>query len=172
MAQDIALTNKTSLNLHAELLLRLLGKLYGAGGSFAEGARVVRQFMVDAGVDDGDFFLYDGSGLSPNDHIAPRAFTKLLAYAARQSWGEAWRATLPVAGLDGTLVYRFRGSPLQGRLWAKTGTLDGVNTLSGYLTAATGKMLAFSIMVNGGRPRSEADLQAINRIAEAIAAAD
>ena len=172
MAQDIALTNKTSLNLHAELLLRLLGKLYGAGGSFAEGARVVRQFMVDAGVDDGDFFLYDGSGLSPNDHIAPRAFTKLLAYAARQSWGEAWRATLPVAGVDGTLVYRFRGSPLQGRLWAKTGTLDGVNTLSGYLTAATGKMLAFSIMVNGGRPRSEADLQAINRIAEAIAAAD
>ena len=63
IAEDITVTNKTSQNLHAELLLRLLGKLYGTDGSFEEGTRVVRQFMVNAGVENGDFFLYDGCGL-------------------------------------------------------------------------------------------------------------
>jgi D-alanyl-D-alanine carboxypeptidase/D-alanyl-D-alanine-endopeptidase (penicillin-binding protein 4) len=172
VVQDIAVINKTSQNLHAELLLRVLGKIHGADGSFVQGARVVRQFLVDAGVDDGDFFLYDGSGMSPDDRIAPRAYTRLLSYAARQSWGADWRETLPVAGVDGTLSARFKNSPLKGRLWAKTGTLDEVNALSGYLTTATGKTLAFSILVNGRRPGSEAENQAIDRIAEAIAAAE
>jgi D-alanyl-D-alanine carboxypeptidase/D-alanyl-D-alanine-endopeptidase (penicillin-binding protein 4) len=172
VVQDITATNKLSLNLHAELLLRLLGKVYGTDGSFAEGARVVRQFLVDAGVDDGDFFFYDGSGVSPDDRITPRALTQLLVYAARQSWGSAWRATLPVAGVDGTLANRFKDSPLQGRLWAKTGTHDEVNALSGYLSAASGQTLAFSILVNGRRPESDDAVKAIDRIAEAIAAAE
>lgn len=172
LAEDVTWTNKNSLNLHAELYLRLLGKIEGGDGSFVEGARVVRQFLVDAGVSDSDFFLYDGSGLSPDDRIAPRAFTQLLTYAARQPWGADWRATLPIAGVDGTLAYRFRNSPLQGRLWAKTGTLDEVNALAGYLTASSGRTLAFAILVNGRRPGSEAESQAVDRIAEAIAAAD
>jgi D-alanyl-D-alanine carboxypeptidase/D-alanyl-D-alanine-endopeptidase (penicillin-binding protein 4) len=172
VAEDIAVINKVSQNLHAELLLRLLGKVHGTEGSFAQGTRVVRQFLAGAGVDDGDFFLYDGSGMSPDDRIAPRACTQLLAYAARQPWGAAWRETLPVAGVDGTLALRFRNSPLRGRLWAKTGTLNEVNALSGYLTAASGKTLAFSILVNGHRPGSEAEVKAIDRIAEAIAAAE
>jgi D-alanyl-D-alanine carboxypeptidase/D-alanyl-D-alanine-endopeptidase (penicillin-binding protein 4) len=172
VAQDIAVINKTSQNLHAELLLRLLGKVHGEDGSFAEGARVVRQFMVNAGVEDADFFFYDGSGMSNDDRIAPRAFTQLLAYASRQPWGPAWRESLPVAGVDGTLINRFRSSPLKGRMWAKTGTHNEANTLCGYLTTASGKTLAFSILVNGHRPGSEAELKAIDRIAEAIAAAE
>jgi D-alanyl-D-alanine carboxypeptidase/D-alanyl-D-alanine-endopeptidase (penicillin-binding protein 4) len=172
VVQDVMVTNKVSQNLHAELLLRLLGKVHGADGSFEQGARVVRQFLVNAGVEDDDFFFYDGSGMSPDDRIAPRALTQLLAYAWRQPWGAAWRDTLPVAGVDGTLAERFRNSPLKGRLWAKTGTLNEVNALSGYLTAASGKTLAFSILVNGRRPGSEAEAQAIDRIAEAIAAAE
>jgi D-alanyl-D-alanine carboxypeptidase/D-alanyl-D-alanine-endopeptidase (penicillin-binding protein 4) len=170
--QDIAVTNKVSQNLHAELLLRLLGKALGGDGSFAEGARVVRQFMASAGVDDGDCFFYDGSGMSADDRIAPRAYTRLLAYAAGQSWGADWRSTFPVAGVDGTLSGRFKTSPLKGRLWAKTGTLNEVNALSGYLTAASGKTLVFSILVNGHRPGSNAESQAIDRICEAIAAAE
>jgi D-alanyl-D-alanine carboxypeptidase/D-alanyl-D-alanine-endopeptidase (penicillin-binding protein 4) len=154
------------------LLLRLLGRLLGTEGSFAQGTRVVRQFLAGAGVDDADFFLYDGSGMSADDRIAPRANTSLLAYAAHQAWGPAWRATLPVAGVDGSLGGRFTNSPLKGRLWAKTGTLNEVNALSGYLTTATGKTLVFSILVNGHRPGSTAESQAIDRIAEAIAAAD
>lgn len=172
MAEDITVINKTSQNLHAELLLRLLGKFYGTDGSFEQGTRAVRQFLVNAGVDDGDFFLYDGSGMSPDDQIAPRAFTQLLSYASRQPWGAEWRNTLPVAGVDGTLDSRFKDSPLKGRMWAKTGTLAEVNALSGYLTAASGRTLAFSIMVNGRRPGSDAEQQALDLIAEAIAAAE
>jgi serine-type D-Ala-D-Ala carboxypeptidase/endopeptidase (penicillin-binding protein 4) len=172
VAEDIKLTNKISQNLHAELLLRLLGKELGTDGSFAEGTRVVRQFMLSAGVDDNDFFFYDGSGMSMDDRVAPRALTRLLTYAARQPWGKAWRDTFPIAGVDGTLYGRFRNSPLQGKLWAKTGTLNEAGALSGYLTTATGKTLAFSIMVNGHRPGSETEIHAIERIAEAIAAAE
>lgn len=172
VAEDITLINKVSQNLHAELLLRLLGKVHGSDGSFAQGARVVRQFLVGAGVDDGDFFLYDGSGVSLDDRVAPRAFTGLLSFAARQSWGAAWRATLPVAGVDGTLTNRFKESPLKGRLWAKTGTHSEGNALCGYLTTASGKTLVFSIMVNGHRPGSEVEVEAIDHIAEAIAAAE
>ena len=172
VAQDIAVINKTSQNLHTELLLRLLGKVHGADGSFAQGTRVVRQFLLNAGIDDDDFYFYDGSGMSTDDRMAPRAFTQLLAYASRQPWGAPWRDTLPVAGVDGTLINRFKTSPLKGHLWAKTGTHTEANSLSGYLTAASGKTLAFSILVNGHRPGSDVELEAIDRIAEAIAAAD
>jgi len=172
VGQDITVTNKISQNLHAELLLRLLGKVFGADGSFEQGSRVVRQFLINAGIDDKDFFLYDGSGLSPDDRMTPRAFTHLLAYAAGQPWGTDWRATLPVAGIDGTLQNRFKTSPLKGKLWAKTGTINEVNALTGYLKANSGEVLAFSIIVNGRRPGSDAEEQAIERIAEAIAAAN
>ncbi|MGB8260003.1 MAG: D-alanyl-D-alanine carboxypeptidase/D-alanyl-D-alanine-endopeptidase [Terracidiphilus sp.] len=172
LIEDLTVINKLSQNLHAELLLRLLGKLEGKDGSFEQGTRVVRQFLVGAGVDDADFFLYDGSGLSLDDRMAPRALTQLLAWGSRQSWGQEWRETFPVAGVDGTLAGRFHSSPLTGRMWAKTGTHAEVNALSGYLTAASGKVLAFSILVNGHRPGSETEREAIDRIAEAIAAAD
>jgi D-alanyl-D-alanine carboxypeptidase/D-alanyl-D-alanine-endopeptidase (penicillin-binding protein 4) len=172
VAQDIVMTNKVSQNLHAELLLRMLGKAFAKDGSLAQGARVVRQFLIDAGVSDNDFFFYDGSGMSMDDRITPRAYTQLLAYASRQPWGTAWRNSFPVAGVDGSLANRFRNSPLKGRLFAKTGTLNETNALSGYLTSASGKTLAFSILVNGHRPGSQAEIPAMERICEAIAAAE
>jgi D-alanyl-D-alanine carboxypeptidase/D-alanyl-D-alanine-endopeptidase (penicillin-binding protein 4) len=172
VAQDIKVINKTSQNLHAEMLLRLLGKTFGSDGSFEQGTRVVRQFLIDAGIDDNDFFFYDGSGLSAKDKISPRAFTRLLAYASHQPWGAAWRDTLPIAGVDGTLDNRFKNAPFKGRMWAKTGTLDEANALSGYVTAASGRVVAFSILVNNHLPGSDTEQQAIDRIAEAIAAAE
>jgi serine-type D-Ala-D-Ala carboxypeptidase/endopeptidase (penicillin-binding protein 4) len=172
MIDDITVTNKISQNLHAELLLRTLGKLLGKDGSLAQGTRVVRQFLVNAGVSDQDFFFYDGSGMSMDDRIAPRANTQLLSWVARQSWGPAFRGTLPVAGVDGTLTNRFKNSPLKGKLFAKTGTLNETVALSGYLTAASGKMVVFSVMVNGRRPGSEAESRAIEKICEAIAATE
>jgi len=172
MSQAITVLTKTSQNLHAELMLRLLGKTFGTGGSLEQGTRVVRQFLVDAGVKDEDFFLYDGSGMGHNDRMTARGFTQLLSYASRQPWGADWRLTLPVAGVDGTLGGRFRDSPLKEKLWAKTGTHDEANALSGYLTTASGKVLAFSILENGHRPGDEAEVAAIDRIAEAIAASN
>jgi len=170
VAQDLTVTNKVSQNLHAELILRMLGKAFAKDGSLAQGTRVVRQFLVDAGVSDADFFFYDGSGMSMDDRITPRAYTQLLAYASRQPWGERWRDTFPVAGVDGSLASRFRNSSLKGKLWAKTGTLNETNALSGYLQTASGKTVAFSILVNGHRPGSVAEIPAMEKICEAIAA--
>ena len=176
MIEDLTVTNKVSQNLHAELMLRLLGRLVGGtdedAGSVASGTRVVRQFLLSAGVAPDDFYLLDGSGMSANDLIAPRAYTALLVYAARQPWGGAWKATLPIAGVDGTLGGRFRESPLKGKLLAKTGTMSEDNALSGYITAASGKTIAFSILVNGHLPGSDAELRAVDRICETIAASE
>ncbi|HWA94919.1 MAG TPA: D-alanyl-D-alanine carboxypeptidase/D-alanyl-D-alanine-endopeptidase [Terracidiphilus sp.] len=172
LIEDLTMTNKVSQNLHAELLLRLLGKLCGNDGSLEQGTRVVRQFLINAGISGQDFFFYDGSGMSMDDRIAPRAYTKLLTYAARQKWGAAFRATLPIAGVDGTLAHRFTTSPLKGRLEAKTGTLNEVNALSGYLTADSGQTVVFSILINGHLPGSEEQYRALQEICEAIAAAE
>ena len=172
VAQDIMWTNKVSQNLHAELLLRLLGKAFAKDGSLAQGTRVVRQFLINAGVSDQDFFFYDGSGMSMDDRITPRAYTQLLSYASRQPWGESWKKTFPIAGVDGTLENRFHNSPLKGKLWAKTGTLNETNALSGYMATASGKMIAFSILVNGRRPGSHAEIPAMEKICEAIAVSE
>jgi len=177
---DIAMTNKVSQNLHAELILRTLGRVVadpaatatGNAGSIADGARVVRDFLRHIGVAPDDFFFYDGSGMSANDLVAPRVYTTLLSYAASQPWGEAWKAGFPIGGVDGTLAGRFKSSPLKGKVFAKTGTLNEVNALSGYLTAMSGKSIAFSILVNGHLPGSEVESKAVERICEAIAATE
>jgi D-alanyl-D-alanine carboxypeptidase/D-alanyl-D-alanine-endopeptidase (penicillin-binding protein 4) len=168
LVQDVTVTDKVSQNLHAELYLRLLGRLEGNDGSIAQGARVVRQFLTSAGVDPGDFVFFDGSGLSPADLITPRAATRLLAYAAHQPWGALYKAALPIGGIDGTLADRF-GGPMKGRVFAKTGTLGEVNALSGYLTARSGRTLVFSILVNDHDPDSDAAHSAMDRIVTAIA---
>ena len=168
--QDIAVTNKVSQNLHAELYLRTLGRLEGGDGSIAQGARVVRRFLIGAGVDPEDFVFYDGSGLSVDDLITPRAFTRLLAYAARQSWGAEYRASLPVGGVDGSLAGRFTQPALRGKVFAKTGTLAAVNTLSGYVIGASGRTVVFSILCNDHGPSGDAAREAVDRIVAAIAA--
>jgi len=168
LEQDRIIINKVSQNLHAELLLRDLGKAVLNDGSIAAGARVVRQFLIQAGVNPGDFLFFDGSGMSPQDLITPRATTTLLAYAARQPWGEAFRATLPIAGVDGSLAGRFTQSPVKGKLFAKTGTLSEVNALSGYLIARSGKTIVVSILCNAHDPGGEAARKAEDKIVEAI----
>ncbi len=168
LIQDMTVTNKVSQNLHAELTLRTLGKLLARDGSLEQGTRVVRQFLISIGVRPQDFFFFDGSGLSNQDLITPRAATTLLAYASRQPWGESWRSTLPVAGVDGTLSNRFVNSPVKGKLDAKTGTLGEVRALSGYLTAASGRTLVISVLVNDHQPDSKAEGKAMDQLVEMI----
>jgi serine-type D-Ala-D-Ala carboxypeptidase/endopeptidase (penicillin-binding protein 4) len=172
LAQDLTVINKVSQNLHAELVLHDLGKAVLNDGSTAAGARVVRQFLSIAGIDPQDFLFFDGSGLSPQDLITPRAATTLLTYAVGQPWGEAFRATLPIAGVDGSLSSRFSRSAVKAKLFAKTGTLSEVNALSGYLIARSGKMVILSILCNGHDPSSEATHKAADKIVEAIYAAN
>jgi D-alanyl-D-alanine carboxypeptidase/D-alanyl-D-alanine-endopeptidase (penicillin-binding protein 4) len=170
--EDLTVANKASQNLHAELALRTLGRLYGSDSSFAQGARVVRQFLMNAGVDPADFNFYDGSGLSTQDVVTPRAATRILAYDAKQSWGEAFRASLPVGGTDGTLASRLTSAAAKGHVFAKTGTLSEANGLSGYVETASGKTLIFSILVNNHGPIGNTQLQTMDAMVEAIIAKD
>lgn len=172
-SDDIAVTNKTSQNQHAELLLRQLGFAYGVGGTTVGGARVVRTFLTSrAGVEPEDFFFYDGSGLSGHDIVTPRATTQLLRYATKQPWGAKWKASLPVGGVDGSLRSRFAEAPLKGHVFAKTGTLGEARALSGYLDCASGQTVVFSVMVSTHTPLNNDDQKAMDRIVTAIAAAE
>lgn len=171
LIDDVVATNKVSQNLHAELLLRRLGKAFADDGSAAQGARVVRTFLTTmAGLDQDDFVFFDGSGLSGHDLVAPRATVQLLQYASTQPWFEEWKASLPVGGVDGTLAGRFTRAPLRGHVFAKTGTLGEARALSGYLDCASGRTVIFSIMVDNHAPHSRADETTMDKIVAAIAA--
>jgi serine-type D-Ala-D-Ala carboxypeptidase/endopeptidase (penicillin-binding protein 4) len=176
LLEDVVLTNKSSLNLHAELLLRRLGDRFvftsGLDGTFADGARVVRQFLIDAGISGDDFVFYDGSGLSTYDLVTPRATARLLQYAAEQTWFADWKRSLPVGGVDGSLEGRFTKAPLKGRVFAKTGTLGEARALSGYVECASGRTVIFSIMVGNHAPQNNADREVMDKIVAAIAAAN
>ena len=172
LSQDIPYTLKLSANLHAELYLHALGHRTPCDhGSTMEGARLVRAFLLHAGLAPNDFLFYDGSGLSSQDLITPRAATTLLAYAATQPWFAAYKAALPLAGTDGTLIHRFTG-PLKGRIFAKTGTLGETRALSGYLTAASGQTLIFSILVDPHAPGNIADRTLTDKLLDLTAAAN
>ena len=92
--------------------------------------------------------MYDGSGLSRSDLVTARAEVDLLVAMAHHPLAKAFRDSLPIAGVDGTLKKRMVGTKAQGRVFAKTGSLRHVNALAGYVDAVTGRHLAFSIIVN------------------------
>ncbi|HYD37852.1 MAG TPA: D-alanyl-D-alanine carboxypeptidase/D-alanyl-D-alanine-endopeptidase [Allosphingosinicella sp.] len=147
LAEDVALTNKVSQNLHAELLLRRLGRLRGTG-SIADGLAIVREMVERAGLPRAGWDFSDGSGMSTYNRVAPRAMVAFLRWIDARPWGPAWRASLPVGGIDGTLERRFKGTALEGRLAAKTGTLNATHALSGYMIARSGRTLRFSAFAN------------------------
>lgn len=168
LADDIALTNKVSQNLHAELLLRRVGLQQGTG-SIADGIAAVKAMLADAGVPRAQFDLSDGSGMSTYNRLSPRGVVTFLRWASAQPWGPTWRTGLPVAGVDGTLARRFKGGPLEGRLFAKTGSLHATNALAGYLTAKSGRTLLFAIYANDV-PEGAAATKAMDGAIELIAA--
>lgn len=112
------------------------------------GVEQMNDFLAQVGVRKGDVLLEEGSGLSRRDVITPEATVALLSYMSRSRWAEVYSTALPVAGVDGTLQNRMKGTPAAGNVRAKTGTLRYVYSLSGYVTTAAGEHLAFSIMLN------------------------
>ena len=154
---------KPSQNLYAELLLRTLGKVSGAAdpklSSGDAGAQVVRSFLTQAGIDPAGLVMLDGSGLSRADLVTADTTLQLLTYMNRHRFSAAFREALPVAGLDGTLRNRMKGTPAQGNVRAKTGTLGTATTLCGYVFTAAGERLAFALLINNpprdANPRAE-----------------
>jgi D-alanyl-D-alanine carboxypeptidase/D-alanyl-D-alanine-endopeptidase (penicillin-binding protein 4) len=166
-----AQTLKPSQNLYTELILRTLGKqpqpvaaqavpptpqasplpqpLPDRRSSAELGSAVVRQFLREAGVRDVEHLsLVDGSGLARQDLVSAESTVELLTYMSRHRYAQVFYNALPIAGVDGTLRGRMKGTPAAGNLRAKTGTLSNVSSVSGYVTTAAGEHLVFSMMVN------------------------
>jgi D-alanyl-D-alanine carboxypeptidase/D-alanyl-D-alanine-endopeptidase (penicillin-binding protein 4) len=168
LAEDLKLINKVSQNLHAELMLRLLGRERGNAGTIDGGLDVVRGFLARADIAPEEYVLLDGSGMSRQNLVTPRATVKLLRYAATQPWGDQYLATLPVSGVDGTLTNRFKGAPFEGRIHGKTGSLGHVDALSGYLDTLSGERVAFSIFVNNQNMPRRRVIATVDEIVKAI----
>jgi len=140
--------NKPSQNLRTEMLLRLLGARAKGAGTVQAGHAAVLEFLRRVGVSPQAWSLQDGSGLSRSDLVSPHEMVSLLAAMERHRYAAAFKESLPIAGVDGTLEHRMRGTAAQGRVVAKTGTIRHVNALDGYTTTRAGERLAFAIVVN------------------------
>jgi len=155
----------TSQNWFAEMLLKQLGRQFGKAGSWPQGLEVERRFLIDSvKVDSTQFSLSDGSGLSSSNLISPLAFTQLLRFMRRHPRYGTFAAGLPQAGLVGSLRNRFMGTPLAGRVRAKTGSISRVLTLTGYIDLDRGRTLTFSVMANNHAQSGRALLAAIDSI--------
>ena len=149
-------TLKPSQNQYTELILRTLGKTQPANPVDENRARdnensglgVVTSFLRGAGVGESEIALNDGSGLSRNDLISANTTVQLLTFMTKHRYFAQFRDALPIAGVDGTLRTRMRGTPAEGNVRAKTGSLSSVASLSGYVTTAAGEHLVFSMMLN------------------------
>lgn len=170
LADDVKLTMKVSQNLHAELFLRRVSLVAGSG-SIADGQVAVRGVLAKAGAPRAGFDFSDGSGMSTYNRVSPRSAVKLLRWIAGQTWGATWRETLPVGGVDGTLVRRFGGTALDRKLFAKTGSLNATSALSGYMIARSGRVLTFSIYAND-IPDGTGATKAMDKALEIVAAAN
>jgi serine-type D-Ala-D-Ala carboxypeptidase/endopeptidase (penicillin-binding protein 4) len=148
LIRALEIINKRSQNLHAEMLLRTLGAEFKGEGTNEAGLQVVKEFLVEAGIDSEKIRLNDGCGLSRENLITPRFQTSLLQFLSTRPYYELFYNTLAVSGTDGTLRNRLSATEVRGSIHAKTGTLNGVTTLSGYMTTKAGRNLVFSIFAN------------------------
>ncbi len=154
LAELTRLTNHISHNLFAEAMLKAVGRVALGDGSFAGGGRAVRYFLeCEANVDSASLHIVDGSGLSNLNRVTARTTVQLLDYMRRSGVGETFYASLPEAATRNDLAHSLRnrmgGTAAAGNLRAKTGTIQHVSSLSGYVRAADGENLAFSIIANG-----------------------
>ncbi len=145
---------KPSQNLYTDLLLAHIGETRRSADTPKDetsenlGLAELRRFLPEAGVHEGDVIFEEGSGLSRNNLTTPDATVALLSHMSRHPAAAAYYEALPIAGVDGTLKNRMKGTPAAGNVHAKTGTLRWANSVSGYVTTAAGEHLVFSVMLN------------------------
>ncbi len=169
LSEAIKAVNKESENLHAEMLLRTLGRVVNNRGSLEGGLDALNSFVTQqVNILPGETSISDGSGLSREDLVAPNATVKLLLYMAHSPRFQAFFDSLPVSGIDGTLAHRLSANDVKGRIHAKTGSVEHVNTLSGYMDLPSGKRLVFSIMANNHPLASKAGQETLDAIATEI----
>jgi D-alanyl-D-alanine carboxypeptidase/D-alanyl-D-alanine-endopeptidase (penicillin-binding protein 4) len=149
LAEVIRLVNKFSSNVMARtLLLTLAAEKAGRPATTAGGQRVISEFLASRGISIPDLVLENGSGLSRNERITAAGLADVLLDASRSPYSPEFQASLPLAAVDGTLRRRFRSPDMEGRLRMKTGTLEDVSALAGYVNAASGKTYVAVIILN------------------------
>jgi len=164
---------KLSNNNMSEALLKAMGRKTVNAGTAQAGAAAVAAFMRRQGLDPATLVQVDGSGLSRRNLVSSQNLTDLLLATARQPWFDAWYSALPIAGnadrmTGGSLRYRLRGTAAENNLHAKTGSMAGVSSLSGYITDAQGRRLVFS-MISNNYLSEAAPIRALeNRVALAL----
>ena len=149
---------KESLNLHAETLTRVLGMELRGTGSFEAGKEVVEETLSRMAVDKDHYSFADGSGLSRRNLSSAQILVRVLSSLYRSSHFTHFYDALAIAGRDGTLENRLKGTTAENNIRAKTGTMSNVSSISGYLKTKDGEMLAFSILANNFLvPKSEVE---------------
>ena len=148
-----AKTMKPSQNLYTELLLRAVGEAVRKPedketASDKLGKDAVEQLLLKTGAEPRSIIQYDGSGLSRHNLITADSAVRLFQYMDKSKNGLVWRNCLTIGGVDGTLKNQFRGSSAEGNVRGKTGTIDQVSALSGYVTSKSGERFVFSILTN------------------------
>ena len=164
----LSIVNKVSQNLHAEVMLREVGRVRRNVGSREAGLEEMKLFLAEAGIPEGDYNFEDGSGLSRLTLITPSAVTRLLVRMYR-THGDAWVKLMPLGGVDGTLAGRFAGTKGAKRVFAKTGTLSHVSALGGYVESRGRLRYAFSIVVNNYNAPAAAVRGVIDKVALLLA---
>jgi D-alanyl-D-alanine carboxypeptidase/D-alanyl-D-alanine-endopeptidase (penicillin-binding protein 4) len=159
LGDSVKLINKISQNLHTEMLLRTAARQNGLWNTPEEMLKTPQEFYAAAGIAPDDVVQTDGSGLSRHDLVTPRSIVTLLKYAQGQTWFAPYYASLPVAGIDGSLQDRMKGTVAAGRIHAKTGSVEHVRTLSGFAETPGGRRVIFSFLSNnqGGKSHEAAD---------------
>jgi D-alanyl-D-alanine carboxypeptidase/D-alanyl-D-alanine-endopeptidase (penicillin-binding protein 4) len=168
LADLLQLMDKLSNNLHAELILREVGRVTRGEGTTETGLAEMSAYLTSAGAQPGDWRLEDGSGLSRNTLVTPRLLTQILARLAQSADRDVWISFLPAGGEDGTLSRRLCCVSGGRGVRAKTGTLSRALSLSGYADSETHGKLAFSILVNDFAAPSSEVLQWIDKIATSL----
>ncbi|HKK46095.1 MAG TPA: D-alanyl-D-alanine carboxypeptidase/D-alanyl-D-alanine-endopeptidase [Balneolaceae bacterium] len=141
--------NKESDNFYTEMLLKTAAaEHFDATGSTELGLSLVQDFADSMGMDTTKLVMNDGSGMAPATLVTTEDLTKLLINMRHHPNFNVYRNSLSISGIDGSLENRFTGSEMQGKVLGKTGYVSGVRTLSGYLKAASGQTLVFSIAAN------------------------
>jgi D-alanyl-D-alanine carboxypeptidase/D-alanyl-D-alanine-endopeptidase (penicillin-binding protein 4) len=152
LLDTIRIANKRSQNFYAESLIKLLGARRCGEGSWHQGVRAVSEFLAGLGVTAGTFTMVDGSGLSRADRFTPHQMTQLLQHMYHHRWASEFVQSLPYSGeSEASLHARMQQPPYRGNVYAKTGTIEGVSALSGYARAVSGRIYAFSILLNRTR---------------------
>jgi D-alanyl-D-alanine carboxypeptidase/D-alanyl-D-alanine-endopeptidase (penicillin-binding protein 4) len=166
----LARANKDSINLYAESLCKRLGAAStGETGSWTNGRAAIAAYLRRIGIAAGDFALDDGCGLSRQNEVTPEAVVKVLTHVYRSKHSHFYLTTLAVAGIDGTLDDRFAGTDLRGRVFGKSGFINGVSSLSGFVRTKDDRWIAFSILINGIPDRSNWHIKQLQeRIVRAI----